>query len=143
MIIVPFCKCIVITREFKKEDGSVCVELCLTFKKGVVSECPHCGHHMWRDEEIFMNTQLPAILFTQQINQNLQTAPVHGGAVSLPEVYSDENLETAPTANEEPSCSPTGGTQAELPSGVDNKEIDFDEEIDFDTDKSLYSRNIV
>ena len=89
-----------------------------------------------------MNTQLPAILFTQQINQNLQTAPVHGGAVSLPEVSSDENLETAPTANEEPSCSPTGGTQAELPSGVDNKEIDFDEEIDFDTDKSLYSRNI-
>lgn len=49
MIIVPFCKCIVITREFKKEDGSVCVELCLTFKKGVVIECPHCGHHMWRD----------------------------------------------------------------------------------------------
>ena len=45
MIIVPFCKCIVITREFKKEDGSVCVELCLTFKKGVVIECPHCGHH--------------------------------------------------------------------------------------------------
>ena len=44
-----FCKCIVITREFKKEDGSVCVELCLTFKKGVVIECPHCGHHMWRD----------------------------------------------------------------------------------------------
>ena len=39
MIIVPFCKCIVITREFKKEDGSVCVELCLTFKKGVVIEC--------------------------------------------------------------------------------------------------------
>ena len=36
MIIVPFCKCIVITREFKKEDGSVCVELCLTFKKGFV-----------------------------------------------------------------------------------------------------------
>ena len=142
MIIVPFCKCIVITREFKKEDGSVCVELCLTFKKGVVSECPHCGHHMWRDEEIFMNTQLPAILFTQQINQNLQTAPVYGGAVSLPEVSSDENLETAPTANEEPSCSPTGGTQAELPSGVDNKEIDFDGEIDFDYDKSLYSRNI-
>lgn len=97
---------------------------------------------LYKNEEIFMNTQLPAILFTQQINQNLQTAPVYGGAVSLPEVSSDENLETAPTANEEPSCSPTGGTQAELPSGVDNKEFDFDEEIDFDSDKSLYSRNI-
>ena len=97
---------------------------------------------LYKNEDIFMNTQLPAILFTQQINQNLQTAPVYGGAVSLPEVSSDENLETAPTANEEPSCSPAGGTQAELPSGVDNKEIDFDEEIDFDSDKSLYSRNI-
>ena len=97
---------------------------------------------LYKNEEIFMNTQLPAILFTQQINQNLQTAPVYGGAVSLPEVSSDENLETAPTANEEPSCSSAGGTQAELPSGVDNKEIDFDEEIDFDSDKSLYSRNI-
>lgn len=97
---------------------------------------------LYKNEDIFMNTQLPAILFTQQINQNLQTAPVYGGAVSLPEVSSDENLETAPTANEEPSCSPAAGTQAELPSGVDNKEIDFDEEIDFDTDKSLYSRNI-
>ena len=50
MIIVPFCKCIVITREFKKEDGSVGVELCLTFKKGFVIGRSHCGHHMWRDD---------------------------------------------------------------------------------------------
>ena len=49
MIIVPFCKCIVITREFKKEDGYVGVELCLTFKKGFVIGRSHCGHHMWRD----------------------------------------------------------------------------------------------
>ena len=49
MIIVPFCKCIVITREFKKEDGYVGVELYLTFKKGFVIGRSHCGHHMWRD----------------------------------------------------------------------------------------------
>ena len=29
--------------------NSNCVEFCLTFRKGVVIECPHCGHHMWRD----------------------------------------------------------------------------------------------
>lgn len=89
-----------------------------------------------------MNTQLPAILLLSRLTRIFKQHRCTEGPYLCLEVSSDENLETAPTANEEPSCSPAGGTQAELPSGVDNKEIDFDEEIDFDSDKSLYSRNI-